>query len=372
MGPGVSTRNHTEHLQTTFLDLLDSHAGSGFEQAIAGKMRSVLSRYTSDIQTDTVGNVIARVSGESFAPVDAGASASTRRPRVMLSAHMDEISLIVTSIEPGGHLHVWDLYGFDARALVGQEVLVHGDTPLLGIVGSKPPHLSTPEERKQAVPIEDLYIDLAMPESMVRDHVRIGDRLTLRRQTLELQNGRIASKAVDNRASLAVVLECLEALRQLRHTADVYAVATVQEEVRMHGAKTAAYGVAPDIAIAIDVTFGSLPGQAPEDSFELGSGPVITMGPNIHPKVFRALRDTANRQTIPFQIEVSQGPTGTDAAALQIAREGIATGLVGVAIRYMHTSVETVSYNDIVLCGRLLAHYIAGVDMEEVEGLSCY
>ncbi|MDQ0188538.1 M42 family metallopeptidase [Alicyclobacillus cycloheptanicus] len=355
------------HHRDTFLELLDSHAGPGFEHPIAAKMERFFSLYSADIRTDTLGNLMARI-------VPPAAPANARVPRILLAAHMDEIALVVTQIDQGGFLRVWDAHAFDPRTLVGQEVLVHthdGDA-LLGIVGSKPPHLSSPAERKRAPKLEDLFVDLAMPETAVRERVRVGDRITVRRGTMELLNGRIAGKALDNRASLAVVLECLAALQQLRHTAEVYAAATVQEEVGLRGAMTAAYGVNPDIAIAIDVTFAGMPGQAPDESFEMGKGPVITMGPNLHPKVFRQLRDTAMHHNVPYQIEFSQGPTGTDAAALQIAREGLATGLVGVAIRYMHTSVETASYDDIAACGRLLAHFIASIDLAMVEGLTCY
>jgi putative aminopeptidase FrvX len=346
----------------TLRELMELHGGPGFEEAVAARVKDAFARYTDDIRTDAMGNVIARVPGDGPAP----------RPRILLSAHMDEIALVVTEIADGGFLRVWQAGGFDPRTLVGQEVVVHGRQPLLGVVGSKPPHLTTPEERKQAAPLEDLFIDLAMPEERVRALVTVGDRVTLRREAMDLLNGRLAGKALDDRASIAVILECLEVLRGLRHTADVLAVASVQEEVGVRGATTAGYALEPDIAIAIDVTFADMPGQAPDESFKMGKGPAIAFGPNIHPKVFRGLRDAAERHRVPYQLELTQGPTGTDARAFQIARAGIASGLVGVAIRYMHCSVETAAYDDIAECGRLLAHYIAGVTAEEVARLTCY
>jgi tetrahedral aminopeptidase len=130
--------------------------------------------------------------------------------------------------------------------------------------------------------------------------------------------------------------------------------------------------VNPDIAIAIDVTFADMPGQDPDESFKIGKGPAVAFGPNIHPRIFKGLKQAATDHKIPYQLELSQGPTGTDARAFQIAREGLASGLVGIAIRYMHTSVETGSYDDIVECGRLLAHYIANLDASSVEELTCY
>ncbi|WP_211265958.1 M42 family metallopeptidase [Alicyclobacillus ferrooxydans] len=354
----MERENHKE----TLLHLLSGHGGPGFEEAVASKVRTAFSEYTSEIRTDTLGNVIATVHGFG------GKSA----PSIMLSAHMDEIALVVTKIEAGGFLRVAQSGGFDPRTLVGQEVVVHSRETLRGVIGSKPPHLTSPEERKKAAPLEDLYIDVAMAEERVRSLVRVGDRVTLHRETMELLNHRVSGKALDNRTSIAIILETLKYLQGLKHQADVIAVASVQEEVGMRGAATAAYGVNPDIAIAIDVTFADMPGQDPDESFKLGAGPAVSFGPNIHPKVFRGLRDTADKNGIPYQLELSQGPTGTDGAAFQIARRGLATGVIGIAIRYMHCSVETGSYDDIVSCGRLLAHYIASITTEDVEGLSCY
>jgi len=354
----VTTDNHKEAL----LALLDAHGGPGFEHAVAARVEEVFSAYTDNIRRDKLGNVIGKVAGVGEGP----------RKSVLLSAHMDEIAMIVTKIEEGGFLRVWQAGGFDPRTLVGQEVVVHGKETLHGIIGSKPPHLTSPEERKQAAPLDELYIDLAMNEERVKALVNIGDRITLFRETMSLLNNRISGKALDDRACIGVIYECLRFLKQMKHEVDVYAVASVQEEVGVRGAATLGYGINPDIAIALDVTFADMPGQAPDESFKMGRGPAIAMGPNIHPKIFKGLKETAKTFNIPWQLELSQGPTGTDARAFQIARSGIASGLTGVAIRYMHTSVETGSYDDIVACGRLLAHYIASLDATMVEELTCY
>lgn len=354
----MKTENHRED----FLSVLATHGGPGFEQATARVIQDVFEKYTNEVETDNLGNLIAVVHGEGDGP----------RPRVMLSAHMDEIALVVTKIEKGGFLRVWQAGGFDPRTLVGQEVVVHGKQTLHGIVGSKPPHLTSPAEREKAAPLEELYIDVAMSEENVKMAVTVGDRVTLHRETMDLLNNRIAGKALDNRASVAIVFECLRFLQKLHHAADVFAVATVQEEVGVRGATTAAYHINPDIGIALDVTFADMPGQPADISYPMNQGPGISFGPNFHPKVFKGLRDTAEANHISYFIELSQGPTGTDARALQITRDGIATALVGVPIRYMHTSVETGSYDDIVDCGRLLAEFIASVDTAYVEGLTCY
>lgn len=358
MGRGV----HRE----TLLDLLTSHGGPGFEEAVAAKVKAAFAAYSEDIRTDALGNVIARV----HPSVRNDGAESV--PSILLSAHMDEIALLVTHIEPGGFLRVAQTGGFDPRTLVGQEVMVHGTEPMLGIIGHKPPHITPPEERKKASPLEDLYIDLAMSEERVRQQVQIGDRVTVARQPMELLNNRLSGKSLDNRTSVAILLECLEALKTMKHGAEVYAVASVQEEVGIRGATTLGYGLQPDVAIAVDVTFADMPGQDPDESFQIGQGPAVSFGPNIHPKVFEGLRDTAERFHIPYQLELSQGPTGTDGRAFQIAGTGIATGVVGIPIRYMHCSVETGSYEDIVDCAYLLAHYIVSLTSEKVEGLSCY
>ncbi|WAH35119.1 M42 family metallopeptidase [Alicyclobacillus dauci] len=351
-----------KHLDT-LKELVTLHGGPGFEHDVRARIEQAFRAYTDDIQVDTLGNLVGVIKGEG----------EGRRPRILLSAHMDEIALVVTHIEKGGFLRVAQAGGFDPRTLVGQEVFVHTKSGrLLGIVGSKPPHLTAPEERGKAAPLEDLFIDLATSEDHVRERVDVGDRVTLSRDVYDLQNDRIAGKSLDNRTSVAIILETLEVLKGLRHVADVYAVASVQEEVGVRGAATVAYGLNPDIAVAIDVTFGAFPGQASDEGFVLGGGPAISFGPNLHMKVFRHLTSVAEREGIAYQIELSQGPVGADARAFQIARAGIASALVGIPIRYMHTSVETGSYRDIVACARLLAHYIADVGGDTVEGLSCY
>jgi putative aminopeptidase FrvX len=350
--------------KSTLFELLQATGGPGFEMVDIGKrMVDALAPYVDEVHTDALGNVVG---------IRRGTGSETPAPRVLLAAHMDEIALMVSRIEPGGFLRLVQTGGFDARVLVGQEVVVHATTPLLGVIGTKPPHLTTAAEREQGAKLEDLFVDLGMTEARVRETVRVGDRVTVRRTPMELLNGHIAGKALDNRASLAILLECLDDLQSRVHTADIIVAATVQEEVGSIGALRVAEKVRPDVAIAVDVTFGRAPGQPPHMEFQLGRGPAIAMGPNIHPKVFRGLRDTANRYGIPWQLELTQGVTGTDAGVMQMASGGIPCGLVGVPLRYMHTSVEVIQYSDVIDCGRLLARYVAGLKREEVEGLTCF
>jgi endoglucanase len=331
---------------------------SGYEGGLAALIREALGPYATEITADTLDNCIALRAGTGPEP----------RPKVMLAAHVDEIGLMVSKVEERGFLRVSQIGGFDPRTLVAQEVLVHGVRPLPGIIGVKPPHILTEAERKKAPKLEELFIDVGLPESEVRSLVQVGDTVTLAREFVELQSGLVSGKSLDDRAGVAALLECLRRLSSLSHRADVYAVATTQEEVGLRGATTGAHGIWPDLAVAIDVCHAG-PGLPEHDATELGKGPAIAIGANIHPKIHDLLVKTAEENNIPYQAEVAPGGTGTDAWAINIAREGIPCGLIGLPLRYMHTSVETGSMADFVAAGRLLAEFCGRVDRAFVEGL---
>lgn len=340
---------------------IETPGGSGDEHRVAKELIGVASPYCQTITTDPLGSVILYRQGEGH-----------DRPRVMIAAHMDEITLIVSAIEKGGFLRVSEVGGFDPRTLPGQEVVVHGRQELIGIVGSKPPHLSSAQERKKSAPLEDLFIDLAMSEATVREMVRVGDRITMNRTCIPLLGDRRAGKAMDNRASMTAMVTCLHELSHMRIQADVYAVGTVQEEVGCYGAQTAAFGIAPDLAIALDVCHGETPGVADDLVKQIGGGPVISFGPHIHPVLFERLCEVAKEQGIAVQVEVGQGPTWTDGDPIQISQAGVPTAVISIPLRYMHTSVETLSTEDIRHVGMLLARFLGSVDKAFVEGLTCY
>ncbi|HEU4964646.1 MAG TPA: M42 family peptidase [Bacilli bacterium] len=351
------------NIRETLLELLTDWGVSGYEGNITARFRKALSYFTDDIRVDKLGNLIATVKGEGPEP----------RPKVMLAAHMDEIGLMVTKIEAQGFLRVTAVGGVDPRTQMAQEVVVHGrDGDYVGIFGSMPPHLTSPSERGKSAPLEDMFIDLAMPEERVREKVRVGDLVTIRRTPLELPFDRISGKSLDNRASMTATLECLQELKRLHHQADVIVVGTVQEERGRLGAWTSMFGIEPDIGIAIDVTFGDMPGAPDDASFPLDGGPCIFWGPNISLKVARSMFDVAKRLNMPVQKELGQRESGTDVDSMQLTGAGYPTGLVSIPVRYMHTSVETVCYRDIERTGQLLAHTIAGVDRAYVEGLTCF
>jgi tetrahedral aminopeptidase len=344
---------------------------SGAETKVAELVRSLAGDTVAEVRTDALGNLIARRPGTGQ---PGGGSAPGR---VMLAAHMDEIGFIVTRVEQG-FLHVTRVGGVDPRSALGQEVTVYPSGPgadaypdgLPGYIGSPPPHLLSAEDREKVIPMHELRVDPGLPPTFFANGlVRVGDRVVWRGPAIELLGGRVAMKALDNRASVAVMLGALGYLAGMQHQWDVIAVATVQEEIGLRGATTAAYGVAPDLAIALDVTFADTPGVSDSETFAMDRGPTIGIGPNLHPGVVKRLQQAADDLELPYQIEPAYGPTGTDAWAIQISREGIPTGLLSVPVRYMHSPVETVTTADLDRTARLLAAFISRLDGETLGAL---
>jgi endoglucanase len=279
----------------------------------------------------------------------------------MIATHMDEIGLIISDLEEG-FLHFEQVGGYDDRVLLGQEVVVHGRQSLPGIIGARPPHVLRAADREKPIPYDKLLIDVGLPAEELVKLVRVGDLVTMNRELVELRGGLVAGKALDDRVSVAAAAVCLEELGRTRHLWDVYAVATVQEETNYFGAITSTYGLRPDVGIAIDVTWAKQPGAPDEYTYELGKGPIIGCGPNFHPKLQQALVDTARSLEMSFHIEPTTRAGGTDAAAIQVSREGIPAALIGIPQRSMHTPVETVSVKDVERVGRLLAAFISRLD----------
>jgi len=275
---------------------------------------------------------------------------------------MDEIGLMVTGYD-GMFLRVTTVGGVDLRTVLGQQVVVHAreqDYP--GIIATHPPHVLSAADRKKAVPLEQIFVDVGLTEDELKDAVRVGDLVTMRRDTVELGGGYVSGKAFDDRASVVSVAHCLELLSTMQHTWDVYAVATTQEEVGLRGATVSTYGINPDLTIAIDVTFGAQQGVSPRQTSDMDGGPAIGLGPNVHPLMHKAMIDAASRIELKHQIEAIPGGSGTDGWATQVARSGIPTMVLSIPLRYMHTTVETACMRDIERTGRLMAQFIAGLD----------
>ena len=249
-------------------------------------------------------------------------------------------------------------------------MLVHGRQPLPGIVASVPPHLLTEDKRGQYPTWEELVVDVGLPAEEVASLVRIGDRVTVDTPMLELMNNKVAAKAMDDRACVAIMSSCLNELRLLQHRWNVYAAATVQEETGLYGAETAAYKIAPDIAIALDVGFARQPGVDADVSGDFNAGPLIGIGPNFHEKLNARLRDTAKKYEIKIQDDPLPGHSGTDAWPIQISVEGIPTALLSLPLRNMHSPNETADLRDIERTGRLLALFIASLDDDFMTALN--
>lgn len=290
-----------------------------------------------------------------------GSGAGPRR-RIMLCAHMDEIGLIVRNFDEG-FLLISHLGGIDARILPGMPVLVHCDPPLRGVVGVPPLYTQTEEQRGKYAPLSELLVDVGLPADEVRQRVHVGDAITLDMPITELQNGRLTGKALDDRACIAIITACLQALQSRKHVWDVLAVASVQEETGSAGAMTEAYRLNPDLAVALDVTFGTQPGVS-DGAFPLGSGAPISLGANFHPALYDAICAAAERIEMTLAPDPLPMHSGTDAWPIQVSRDGIPTALLEVPIRNMHTPVETVDVKDIERAGRVLAEFIAGLDAD--------
>lgn len=339
--------NIKEHLKT----LTEAHAPSGHEAPIRAILREAWQEYADDFTTDKLGSLIA---------VKYATNPQNPPRKIMLAAHMDEIGMMVGGIVDG-FIRVHRISGVDNRVLPAQSVIVHGKQSLRGLVASKPPHLLTEADKKNYPSFEELLIDVGLPAETVNELVQIGDLITMDAPLYELNGKRLAGKAMDDRACVAIVTSALNMLAGMAHAWDVYAVATVQEETGLFGARTAAQMIHPDVVVALDVCFAEQPGVDADEAMEMGGGPTIGMGANFHEKLRLAIRDVAKQYEIKYQDEVIPAASGTDAWATQVANEGIPSALLSLPLRNMHSPVETIDLTDIERTGRLLALFIAGL-----------
>jgi endoglucanase len=371
------------NLATHLHDLIARSSITGRERGLATWLLDAWSDVVDESVVDRMGSYIGLRRGAASSakladlpyPGSEGQHPSYRHPgppRIMFATHIDSIGLMVTKIERGGFLRVTNVGGVDRRLLQAQEVEIHGKRVVPGLIGSKPPHITSSAERNKLVPLDDLYIDTGLSEATVRDLIQVGDAVLPRRMTQTLQNGRIAGRFMDNRASVAALRFALDELRGSYTEADLFAVGTAGEEFGgLSGAVTTTYAIKPDVAIAVDVTFGQHPG-AEEDSFPLAGGPTIGVGPNCSPKLVKLMRRAAEELKIPYHLEVMPGSSGTDAWGMQVVRGGVATGVLSIPLRYMHTQVETIDLKDIEMAGRLIAGITERLDAAGVEDLTCY
>jgi putative aminopeptidase FrvX len=277
-------------------------------------------------------------------------------PSILYTAHMDAIGLMVAS-NVDGLLHVTEIGGVDARVLPGQLVTVHGRENLPGLVVQPPAHLLPEKYREKPVPLEYLLIDTGYLPAEVNRLVRVGDLVSFAQTPIEMDGEILAGHSLDDRASVAAITACLQELQGRELAWDVWVAATSQEEETLGGARTSAFELHPDLAVAIDVTFASSPGSPGHQTFPMGKGITLGWGPNIHPALFQAFKELADRLEIPYKLDVMPRMSGTDAMGLQVAAEGIPTMVISIPLRYMHTPVEMISMKDIQRAGRLLAEF---------------
>ena len=335
-------------------ELIEIPGVSGYEEEAAKRIAHEFSKFCDEVQTDSFYNVYGIKRGT--APLKSG-----DRPKVMLAAHMDEIALMVNGIDEKGFLRFTNISGVDQRILLAQEVTVHGREKLFGIVATIPPHLQTADDAQNVIKMKDLCIDVGMPVEKVKKLVRVGDLITFNSPLISMQGSMVNCKSIDDRASVVMLAEVMKELDRLQYGAEVYCVATVQEEVGTRGAIISTYKTQPDIGIAIDVTHGETPDAPKEDTHAMDKGIVVCKGPNMHPGLTEKLLETASEYGIEYQIEVSPRPTGTDARSIQISRAGVPTILLELPLRYMHTTVETLNLDHIKSGARLIALFIASL-----------
>ncbi|HEV3095158.1 MAG TPA: M42 family peptidase [Solirubrobacteraceae bacterium] len=371
----------------TLRDLLAARGPSGYESAPASVWADAARAFGAEVAIDVVGTPSARVAPRADASTgsgragraagkrgagDGGTAGGAGGPRrLVVMGHIDEIGLIVTHIDDDGYLWFREVGGWDAQILVGQRVAIATrDGEVAGVIGKKPIHLLREEERKKVAEVRDLHVDVgASGGEQARAMVRIGDVAVIEGDPVELPNGRIASRALDNRLGSFVALEAARLVSEAGGAGgwEVVAVAAAQEETTFGGSRTSAFSLEPDAAIVVDVTHATdAPGIEVKEAgkHELGSGPVLSRGSTLHPRLFELLYEAAEREEIQFTVEAIGRNTGTDADAVHLARGGIPTGLVSVPIRYMHSPVELVQLDDVHAAAALIAAAALALDAQ--------
>ncbi|MBC7784230.1 MAG: M42 family metallopeptidase [Burkholderiales bacterium] len=328
---------------------------SGYEQPVARIVRKRMGKYADVISTDVHGNVTVAIN-------------PTAPLKVMLAGHMDQIGFLVNHITDTGFIHVGAVGGIDTAVLPGSRVTIHAKKgPIEGVMGRKAIHLMKPEERNSGkIELADLAVDIgAKDKKEALQHVQIGDPITYQLGLTKLLNERIVSPALDNKVGTFVVMEALRLASAGKLNCGLYAVATVQEEIGLRGARTSCYGIDPQIGIAVDVTHASdyaAIDKRTAGDVQIGKGPVIERGANINPILSDLFIDTATKKKIAHQISAAPGATGTDANAIQISRAGVAAGLISIPNRYMHTQVELCSLEDLEAAAILIAETVKRID----------
>ena len=335
----------------TFLKrLIEAPGLSGYERPVLEIIQHEWQPLVSEVSISQLGSLHALKKGDGPEP----------RRKILLSAHMDAIGLMVTSIKDG-LIRFTEVGGIDSRILPGQFVTVHGRRDLPGMVVQPPAFLLPDGVAEGSVHMQYLFVDTGLQPKEVAENVCVGDVISFAQMPLELSGDTLAGHTLDNRVSVAAVTICLEMLQRRLHHWDVWALASTQEEETLGGAKTSSFEIKPDLAIVIDVTWAKGPGSDDWRSFPLGKGITIVSGPNMHPVYVEKITTKADELEIPYSQELTPKMSGTDAAAIQMAQEGVPCILLGLPLRYMHTPVEMVSLKGVKRLGRLMAEFICNM-----------
>lgn len=327
---------------------------SGYEYEVSKSIADILLQYTDEVTIDPLGNVRALIR-----------CGRANAKKILLDAHLDEIGLMVIGIEKEGFIHFCNIGGVDRRILPSAAVTIHGKEKLYGIVSVKPPHIQTDEEMKKSIPIEDMVIDTGFSYDKLKELVSIGDMITLRAEPVKLMGDVIAGKSLDDRAGLAAIFYAVDQIKGKLLNIDIEIMASAQEETGSRGAVTGGYLSMADMALVVDVSHAKTPDGPEDKTFEFAGGVMIGSGPNLHPDITEDLIALAKEKKIPYQIEVMGGNTGTNAWALQMVQNGIACGLLSIPLRYMHTTIESISMKDFFAVGDLIAEYLKEFDLKE-------
>lgn len=329
-------------------------APSGFERPAVLAARELLEPLVDEIWIDRLGSLVGvRRCGKPGAK------------KLLLDAHLDEVGLVVTGIKDG--FLRFKANGVDVRMLPDREVTILTQPPILGVVACLPPHVLSAEEREKAPEIKDLYVDTGLSQEEAERRIPVGTPMVYRTDFTVLGERQLCAKAMDDRACFAALLRTAELLRDQELDMDLYIVGSVCEETGGVGARVLAQGLSPDFCVAVDVTHGKTPDSPKEGAFVMGSGPVVGIGPNMARWMVRRLLDEAEKLGLAVQKEVMEGSSGTNGWELQIANEGIATAVLSVPLKYMHTPVEVVELSDVEDTARLLAAFAAGLGEEAVQ-----
>lgn len=339
--------------------LINSPSPSGFEQAAQQTVREEIAKYTDEVRTDVHGNVIAALNPNG-------------KPRVMLEAHCDELGFLIRYIDEQGFLYFATIGGFDPSTLPGNRVRLHTPNgPVLGVVGRTPVHLLSADDRGKAPKLSEMWIDIgASSKEEALSLVPLGTAGTRAAELEPLRDDLVISRALDDKAGVFTVLEATRRIHARRSElkAGLYFVSAVQEEVGLRGARTSAHSIDPQIAVAVDVTFTSdHPGTSKQElgDIRLNGGPVITISGHINPRVYHMLVKAAQEAGFSYQVDAaSAARTGTDTDVIQVSRGGVATGLVSIPCRYLHTGSEMASLKDIDEAAETLARFVLALDTD--------